>query len=486
MLTLARKYSLWLVPVMAFTGLLALSIATSDQRYIYYSELAVIAVLGLYLAAFKKELLLATTLFTVPLSIVLSDASGTSVAVPAEPLLLVLSGMGLIYLLVKPTYLKKILYHPLTVLLMIDLGWLIITSVTSSLHLISLKRVFIRFHFLMVFYFLVSHWSANRANLHKLILLYAAGLVWPILSTFRAHSRYNFDPRTVYELCKPYFADHTSFGAAIAFVLPMLVLVSVQGKKLGLAKPYRIGFLLLTALLAVAEVLAFSRAAWLSLGVAMLMYVFIRLRGRFWSFLLVFAITAGGFWHFRNELYDKARENEYVSNQGEITEHLLSVGNLNTDASNLERINRWLCAYRMGMDKPITGFGPGTYQFQYGPYQSVYEMTYISTLAGDRGNAHSEPLTAFSESGVPGLALFLIWTFATIGFGLRAIRRARDPWIRLVATGCLLGFITFFFHGLVNAFLDQAKMAALVFGSMGVLVAIDALHNRQPESHEAT
>ena len=81
--------------------------------------------------------------------------------------------------------------------------------------------------------------------------------------------------------------------------------------------------------------------------------------------------------------------------------------NISTDASNLERINRWQAAIRMYEDHPVLGFGPGTYQFEYAPYQMSQEKTAISTNAGDRGNAHSEYIGPLSEEGLPGMLLVI-------------------------------------------------------------------------------
>ena len=90
-------------------------------------------------------------------------------------------------------------------------------------------------------------------------------------------------------------------------------------------------------------------------------------------------------------------------------EHIESMSNVTTDASNLERINRWKSAIRLFQERPHLGWGPGTYQFHYAPYQNYYEKTVISTNAGDMGNAHSEYLSALSETGWPGLFIFLLF-----------------------------------------------------------------------------
>ena len=52
----------------------------------------------------------------------------------------------------------------------------------------------------------------------------------------------------------------------------------------------------------------------------------------------------------------------------------------------MERINRWKCAVSMFKEKPILGYGPGTYQFHYGVFQNHKDKTIISTNSGDMGN----------------------------------------------------------------------------------------------------
>lgn len=62
----------------------------------------------------------------------------------------------------------------------------------------------------------------------------------------------------------------------------------------------------------------------------------------------------------------------------------------------------------MWEERPVMGWGPGTYQFNYAPFQKSDEMTIISTNAGDMGNAHSEYIGPLAEQGVPGLTFILI------------------------------------------------------------------------------
>src|SRR6187399_1719267 len=131
----------------------------------------------------------------------------------------------------------------------------------------------------------------------------------------------------------------------------------------------------------------------------------------------------------------------------DFNKHLQSISNITTDASNLERINRWNSALRMFREKPVFGWGPGTYQFQYAPYQLSTEKTIISTNAGDQGNAHSEYIGPLAESGVLGAVTFVVLLIVVVYRALMLYRRLQDKEARLITLGILLGLVTYIVHG---------------------------------------
>ena len=150
---------------------------------------------------------------------------------------------------------------------------------------------------------------------------------------------------------------------------------------------------------------------------------------------------------------------------------------LNADVSSMERLNRYSCAFRMARDRPWAGFGPGTFQFQYLPYQRTEEMTRISITEpiirrgphnnGRGGGAHSEYFQALTETGWPGLLGWLLLAAGSLFAGIRLYRRTGQLyWLALT-----LSLLSFFLHGLVNNFLHDARVAALVWGQMAVLLS---------------
>ena len=156
-----------------------------------------------------------------------------------------------------------------------------------------------------------------------------------------------------------------------------------------------------------------------------------------------------------------------------LEEHLQSISNISTDASNLERINRWHSAFRMFAERPIFGWGPGTYSFEYAPFQLSNEKTIISTNSGELGNAHSEYIGPLSESGILGGVSFLLIFIAILWTGWRLWYKLPKGATRGLITAVFLGLLTYFIHGSMNNFLDTDKASVPFWGFAAILVAAD-------------
>ena len=286
-------------------------------------------------------------------------------------------------------------------------------------------------------------------------------------------------------MAQPFFKDHTVFSATISLFVPLLLLwrtfISFPEKKDWL--PPAIGLLLLITLF-----ISSSRAAWLAVILAGAFYGFIRLRGNGKSLIALLLVAISAAWFFRENIENKLLINPYTSTEvaGSLQDQALSVTNVTSDVSNIERLNRWKCALRMGADKPLTGFGPGTYQFQYLPYQRQADMTYISvtdpfnTILGRGGSAHSEYLLLFSESGILGL---LAWVFLHITLLLAFFKiwkgglHQTDKNLALSLYVCVL---TYTVHSLFNNYLNTAQFGIVWWMMVGGLLHL-AVKNK---SHE--
>ena len=206
-----------------------------------------------------------------------------------------------------------------------------------------------------------------------------------------------------------------------------------------------------------------------------IIYLIILFRIKFkYIFFSVF-ISGLIFYTFQFEILDALSKNKQGTS-GDFMKHVQSISNITTDASNLERLNRWASAIRMFETRPFFGYGPGTYQFEYAPFQQSEERTLISTNAGDRGNAHSEYIGPLSEQGVFGMVIVVIVFVYSIVVAMRVYRRSTDKEVRMLTLGIMLGLITYYFHGLMNNFLDSDKASVPVWGFIAIIIALDLFY----------
>jgi O-antigen ligase len=221
-----------------------------------------------------------------------------------------------------------------------------------------------------------------------------------------------------------------------------------------------------------ALILSYARAAWVSMMAAFVIWVIMRLKIRFQPLFLTFIISLSVILVFQHQIMMYLERNNTESSAN-LADHVSSISNVSSDASNLERINRWSCAIRMYRDKPVFGFGPGTYMFKYAPYQLSADRTIISTNSGDGGNAHSEYLGPMAETGFMGLVTLLVFIIVVIYTGIHAYSRTNDKRLKTILMGALLGLITYHIHGIMNNFLDTDKLSVPYWGFAAIIVSID-------------
>ncbi len=429
-------------------------------------------VIGL-LSILSVEHLLLLILFLTPLSLQLSQITGVTgydLSVPTEPVMAMLLFITLFKLIVTHEFPVRLLRHPVTVMIGLYLLWTLVTSLTSSMPGVSFKTLAYRMWFTAGFYLITAQLAGSVRFRRRYIIAYSAGLaIVVIYFIVRVQGAGFLNQQFAHSACYPFFKDHTSFGASMAFIIPPLAVILFR-KKTGTVSGLMIAGLLL--LFVTGFVLSYSRAAWVSLiaGVALAGILWVRLPLRLLAataslFVIVLVLSAGWIW----QRMDSTTEDS----SADLGQHLRSASNISTDQSNLERINRWKCALRMFEERPLTGWGPGTYQFKYAPFQKASERTAISTDFGDAGNSHSEYLGALSESGLPGALLYLIITVTAVMTGIRVWYRKKRRADGYFVLALVTGLVTYVVHGIMNSFLDSDKIAALWWGFIAILVAAD-------------
>lgn len=438
---------------------------------------AILIILLYYFVSLDKIILLIT--FLTPFAINIRNMDlGVGVSLPTEPLMFGVLIFFLIKILYEGKYDGNIIRHPITLAIFFNLIWLLFTSMTSELPVVSFKYLVSRFWFVVPFYFFAVLLFKKYSNIKLFLWLYIIPFAIVIFYTLYNHSLRGFDEESGHWVMTPFYNDHTAYGALIAMFIPVLGAMSFSRQ---ISSRTRIVTVSVLVLFLIALVLSYSRAAWISLAAALGVLAIVLLKIKFrWVFITT-VVFLGLFFTFQQQIFDALEQNKQDSSAN-FVEHVQSITNISSDASNLERINRWQSAIRMFSERPFWGWGPGTYQFLYAPFQRSKEKTIISTNAGDLGNAHSEYIGPMAESGILGmLSLVLIFSLS-VYYGLRVYKRAQSYEIRVLALGVVIGLVSYYIHGFLNNFLDSDKASVPVWGFIAILVALDLYYLQYDEN----
>jgi O-antigen ligase len=461
----------WLYVVAALFLAVGLFLVVKKNTYLFFALPVVLGVLLLYIFSLDKVLLL--TAFTVPLSINLKALeAGLAISLPAEPLLIGIMVLFFAKMLYDGKYDKRISLHPIAIVIYCMFAWMLVTTITSEMPVVSLKFILSRLWFVVPAFFLCAILFKKPKNIHWFIWLYIAALCIVCVYTIIHHAQFGFDGDSAHWVMTPFYNDHTAYGAALAIYLILaLTYVFLPGIKTS----RRLIIIGVVALLSVALVFSNCRAAWLSVIAALAVLICVLLKIKFRWIATVVVVLVGLFLAFQNQIIDALEKNNQDAS-GDLVENVQSITNISTDASNLERINRWQSAFRLFNERPVFGWGPGTYQFVYAPYQMSKEKTIISTNAGDGGNAHSEYFGPLAEQGIVGSILVLILVIVTVYHGMKAYKRCKNRQAKTLVLGATLAFISYFVHGLLNNFMDTDKLAVPVWSLAALIAAIDVYY----------
>ena len=412
--------------------------------------------------------------FATPLSLNIEELAigGIGMYLPTEPLMFGIMILYFLKLIHSSTFNTKVLYHPVTLAIIVNLVWILITSLTSEMPVISFKFLLARLWFVVCFYFIGIQLFRVKNSYKIFFWAYLIPLSFIIIYSVVRLAGYGFQEKPAHWVMQPFFKDHTSYGAILAMYFPLLFLFT--GKRY--PNYYKVFSYLLIGVFSIGLVFSYTRAAWVSLIAAFVLFLIYKYRVKFKvlftigvSALLVLAVSWNGI------MMELERNNQDSSDN--LSEHVESISNVSTDASNLERLNRWSSAWRMFKERPLFGWGPGTYVFQYAPFQLSNEATIISTNAGENGNAHSEYIGPLAESGVIG-SLSIIFIIILVYYrGSLLYHKLPKGELKNVVLVTLLGLLTYVVHGLMNNYLDTDKASVPFWGFIALIVAIDIYHS---------
>lgn len=443
----------------------------SKNKYFGFALPAVWLIIWSVFFAFDKLWLFVS--FLVPLSVNFETPIG-SLFVPTEPIIFGLMFIFFLKAILDKYVDRKLALHPISILIYIYLAWMLISTIGSSLPLVSIKFLITKLWFVSVFYFMGVLIFKVKKNIYSFLYLMLISMSIAVVYTLVIHSQYNFNNQAAHWVMFPFFKDHTIYGATLAMFIPVaigfLFLKDISKFQKGVVS-------VITLIFLVGIVFSYTRAAWLSLVVAIGILFLVLMRISFKAVAISIGVLVLLFFTYQDQIVYSLSKNTQDSSQN-FMENIQSMSNISSDASNLERLNRWNSAIYMFKERPVLGFGPGTYQFNYGVFQKSSDKSIISTNDGSLGNAHSEYLGPLSEQGLFGMLSFLAIIVGVSIYALNLHKKLPKGDMKTIVLMTYLGLFTYYIHGALNNYLDTDKASVPFWGFTAIIVAIGLYHQK--------
>lgn len=444
-----------------------------------YLGLGAFAIVGLTIAFYDYKLLFYLLVLTLPLSDEFQITDGISMHIPTEPLTIILLGITIIYVMLNPSLLKgKLWKHPLTIMLYIYLGWILVTVISSTHPIVSIKYLLAKIWFVVVYYFLASHIIRTYSDAKKVIWLLLISTFFGVCYVMVQHGMTGFLFDTITPSVRPIFRNHVDYGVWIAAIFPILFLAATWYKKDTLLRLF-VG--LYIVLVGFALYYSYTRGAWVAIFCVPIFALIVKYK--FVKPALItstIVITLGvGFLLNQNRYLHYAPEYSKTIYNENFSDHMAATFQMQ-DMSTVERFYRWIAAIKMFEAKPITGFGPGNFVNNYKHYTITAYETYISDNE-EGSSVHNYFLTMLTEQGVPGLIIFVVFVFAILIYFEKVYHQITNKKQKYLILGIACCFLVLLINNFFSDLVEADKLGPLFFVCIAILVRWDLKSNETLE-----
>lgn len=460
--------------------LLCLAVGIASGWYFLAGIPALLLLVYLTIVDFRAVFFL--LLACLPLSTEIQLPNGFGTDLPTEPLMIGLMLVYGLYVVQNGRAMDgRFIRHPISLLLILHVAWVLITTITSELMLVSVKFSLAKLWYVAVFYFLAGSLLKRKSDMRVFFWVIFIPLIFTVLVTIARHSTYSFSFRDVHRVLHPFQRNHVNYAATLALFFPIVWLATGWYRRW--SKRWWL-LVISIGILVVAIYLSYTRAAYVAIMLAFGAYLIIRLR--LMKVVLAGALLVGllavGFMIRGNAYLDYAPNYDRTVSHYEF-DNLLEATAKGEDISTMERVYRWVAGFHMFKDKPVFGYGPGNFVNFYRPYTVTSFTTYVSDNEEQSG-IHSYYLLLLVEQGVLGLILFLALSFYVLIRGETLYHRTRDAGRRRIVLMVILSTVVIDAFLIINDLVETDKVGSFFFLAMAILVNQDLDTGREAEDSE--
>lgn len=422
-------------------------------------------------------LLLAILPFSVP---VFLSGNSLSLTLPAEPMMWVFLLLAMLLWAHRPETLSwRWWRHPLVLLVVWQLFWLIPAVICSEMVLLSLKFLLAKIWVLGCF-FLFPAWIFREEQDYRNALRCLLGSVLlSVLIILCRHASLGFRFSAMNEATWFIYYNHVEYATLLSMVLPLAVVAWRLTPSC--RRVQRTGMLLIVLLLLLAVFFSYARAAILAVLFALAMAWALRARIAAWVMPLIYLvlILLTSYLVSGNRYIQLRPRYEQTYYHTDFSEHL-SATFTGSDVSAMERLYRWTAALRMSRDRPLTGFGPNAFYYHYKPYALPSFRTYSSGNE-EHSTTHNYLLHILAEQGYPAMIGYALLIAAVFACAQRSYDRFRHHrFYRSCVSGLVMMIAACFVNNLFSELIETPKIGALFYLGIALLVLLDIKSRAQP------
>ncbi|HET8572573.1 MAG TPA: O-antigen ligase family protein [Edaphocola sp.] len=460
---------------------LSIIVYTLTNQYLVLAVPFVAAVLGISILNLKSFYWF--FLLTIPLSFTIYFLNGSlSTTVPDEPLAWLL----LLITITLAVYNRKLFpgwffREPITLVITLQLVWMIVAVVFSKELFPSLKFAAARFWFINAYFLFPVLIFRKARDFRKAFLVLVIPVTLHAIFAFCWHYKEHFNYWQSNIVVHPFYFNHVDYSTVLSMLFPLIFIAW----RLCKGKPVLRWLLGLTLIFYIPAIYAAAaRAAILAVFFAFFIGFMIHKRLVNWVMPIAYAlILAGVLFLAQNNYYIKLQPNKkYTATQPTFMDAVTGMFT-GRDMSSMERFYRWIAAVRMSNDNPVTGVGPNNFYDYYKPYTVSMFATWVSRNP-ERSTTHNYFLYMLVEQGYPAMILYGILIFLTFAQAQKTYHNTDDNFYRqaVLGTAMLLaaGFVNNFFSELI----ETHKVGALFY--LGIAALVIMKHLSQEKKFQMT
>ncbi len=443
---LAIYFDLLVIGLMPI-GILFVALLCQDLSRIYY-------------------LLFAVLPFTVEYNL----PNGLGIDIPTELLMILFTGIGIGVALARARDIPSwYVLNPISLLLLLHVVWIMFSSLYSTDVTRSVKFILAKLWFIVPFYALPFWFLKSEKQLLIWIRILLISITIACVYVWANHAPSGFSFQEINRAAHPVFRNHVNYAGMILVMMPFYW-VYLRSKSLtGVAKIclYALGLFLVVSIF-----FSYTRAAMIALilGAASSLVIHFRLMK---PVLAVGMIGVAVFaWHLvqDNEFISYAPDYERTISHQRF-DNLIEATAKGEDISTMERAHRWVAGGYMVQDRPLTGFGPGTFYTAYEAYTLSMFSTYVSHNP-DKSTIHNYFLLVLVEQGVFGFLIFVFLCLYALIRGEALYHQYGGFKRRLILAGTVL-LIMILLMNLINDMIESLKVGSFFFVALFIIAKYD-------------